>query len=236
MVCLVMCLFNQISSWGWPFNHLSEVTSVGSQGLSAPHRKREHSCPRLPQFTRCSSHWNHFTQSHVVNYEVEVGPTTPCALSAACEGGVSIWELCCCAVQKQRRTHYTMQPSAILIQLSLKRTAWLKKVQFLCRRWQASFTITLKIKPVDLDRVASASATLLCDVNADDRHCCVRVTDFQNQSQGMCLVTRNRKYIHQGRQASLIITTQTMCTGKNVIRSAHNTVNTACQCCSGLCV
>lgn len=85
--------------------------------------KERHSSRGLPQFSCCSPHWNHFTQSHVVNYEVEIRPTTPCALSAACEGGVSIWELCCCSVQN-REEHITQSCLVLFWSNSLwKRTA-----------------------------------------------------------------------------------------------------------------
>lgn len=92
-----------IKSWWRHLNYLSEVSSVWSQGFVCSSWKEKLSPPSLPQMSRCISHWNHFTQSHVVDCEVEIRPTTTCALSAACEGGVSIWELCCWAVEKQKK-------------------------------------------------------------------------------------------------------------------------------------
>lgn len=127
-VSLVMWLFNQIPSWGWPYNHLSEVQCVirrdcllltGREGIHLPD---------------CHSSALALTTSHshmrrTMKWKQD-RPPHACALSAACEGGVSIRELCCCAVQKKREgTHYTMQPGAILIPLSL--STWLKKLRFL---------------------------------------------------------------------------------------------------------
>lgn len=124
--------------WGWcwcwlgvGFNYLSELPSVWSEGLAVCSSWRDkHSSPSLPQFIRCSSHWDHFTQSHVVWNGMELwnGNKTNhpvCSLS-------SMWGRCIdlralllhCA--KQRRTHYTIPLGAILIQLSLKRTVCLK--------------------------------------------------------------------------------------------------------------
>lgn len=61
---------------------------------------------------------------------------------------------------KQRGTHYTIPLGAILIQLSLWKGLFAWKVWRLRWRWQASFTVTLKMKPLDFP----LSSQRLCKV------------------------------------------------------------------------
>lgn len=147
------------------FQHENPKSSVWSKGLCAPHKKGS-----IHLLVCCSSQWNHFTQSHVVNCVEEIRPTAPCTLSATCEGGVSIWELCCCTVHK-REGHITQSCLVLFWSNShKKRTA--------CLKGSVSMPLMMSITLTGLwcKQWWQAKVVVLWQI-------------FQNQSQVMCLAS-----------------------------------------------
>lgn len=102
-------------------------------------------------------------------------PTTPCALSAACEGGVLICELCCYIVQK-REEHITQCRSVLFWSSSLWKGLFGWKVSVL-----AVTSVTHYHTENKTTWFPPCSQYLYNDVNGDDMHCFLNVTEFQNQ-------------------------------------------------------